>query len=155
VKCEHARVEDEDDDSTFARGSLTTLRGGPRRPTLAEDRRTPDRAAARERELDAKVEELTRQIAELVNSAGVESRQNLREYAVDLLREETERDDAAPTTSSATNATTKFSPLAFAILIGLVSLPLLLLFTPLGLGLFAVAVLMGIWGLIDTFVVRR
>jgi hypothetical protein len=122
---------------------------------LAEDRRTPDRAAARERELDAKVEELTRQIAELVNSAGVESRQNLREYAVDLLREETERDDAAPTTSSATNATTKFSPLAFAILIGLVSLPLLLLFTPLGLGLFAVAVVMGIWGLIDTFVVRR
>ena len=82
---------------------------------MAEDRRTPERAAAHERELDAKVEALARQIAEVVNSAGVESRQNLREYAVDLLREETERDDAAPTTSSAPNATTNFSPLAFAI----------------------------------------
>ena len=48
---------------------------------MAEDRRTPDQGAARQRELDAQVEELTRQIADLVNSAGVESRQHLREYA--------------------------------------------------------------------------
>ena len=120
---------------------------------MAEDRRTPDRGVARQQELDAKVEDLTRQIADLVNTAG-ESRQHLREYAVDLLKEETERDDAAPATSSDTHATNNFSPLAFAILIGLVSLPLLLLFPPLGLGLFVVAVVMGVWGLIDTFVRR-
>jgi hypothetical protein len=123
---------------------------------LAEDRRTPDRGETRQRELDVKVEELTREIAELVNTAGVESRQDLREYAIGLLKEETERDDAVPSTSAETHAsTTNFSPLAFAILVGLVSLPLLLLFAPLGLGLFGVAVVMGIWGLIDTFVVRR
>jgi hypothetical protein len=123
---------------------------------LAEDRRTPDQSAARQRELDARVEQLTRELAEVVNTAGVESRQDLREYAIGLLKEETERDDAAAPTSAETHAsTTNFSPLAFAILIGLVSLPLLLLFAPLGMGLFAVAVLMGIWGLIDTFVVRR
>jgi hypothetical protein len=114
----------------------------------------PDRAAARQRELDARVEELARQIAELVNTAGSESRQDLREYAIGLLKEETERDDVAPTTSTETHATTNFSPLAFAILVGLVSLPLLLLFPPLGMGLFGMAVVMGIWGLIDTFVRR-
>jgi hypothetical protein len=121
---------------------------------LAEDRRTPDPAEARQRELDAKVEQLTREIAELVNTAGAESRQDLREYAIGLLKEETERDDAAPTTSSETHATTNFSPLAFAILIGLVSLPLVLLFAPLGIGLLGMAIVMGIWGLIDTFVRR-
>ena len=123
---------------------------------MAEDRRTPDPGAARQRELDARVEALTRELAEVVNTAGVDSRQDLREYAIGLLKEETERDDAAPTTSAETHASTNnFSPLAFAILIGLVSFPLLLLFPPLGIGLFAVAVVMGIWGLIDTFVVRR
>ena len=122
---------------------------------MAEDRRTPDPGSARERELDQQVEELTRRIADLVNTAGVESRQSLREYAVDLLKEETERDDAAPTSSTEKHATNNFSPLAFAILIGLVSLPLILLFAPLGLGLFGMAVVMGIWGLIDTFVRRR
>ena len=102
------------------------------------------------------MEELTREIAELVNTAGTESRQDLREYAIGLLKEETERDDAAPGTSADTHASTSdFSPLAFAILVGLVALPLVLLFPPLGLGLLAVAVVMGIWGLIDTFVVRR
>jgi hypothetical protein len=122
---------------------------------LAEDRRTPDQgSAARERELDTRVEELTREIADLVNTAGVESRQHLREYAIDLLKEETERDDAAPTTAGEREASTNFSPLAFAILIGVVALPLVLLFAPLGLGLLAVAIVMGIWGLIDIFVRR-
>lgn len=115
---------------------------------MAEDRPTSGPTADRQQELDAKVEELTRQIAEVVNNAGVESRQDLREYAIGLLKEETERDDAPAATSSQTHAA-QFSPLAFAILLGLVSLPVLLLFPPLGLGLFGVAVVMGIWGLID------
>ena len=104
-------------------------------------------------ELDAEVESLARKIAEVVNTAGAENRQDLREYAIGLLREETERDDAAagPPSSQPAQA---FSPLALAILVGLVSLPLLILFTPLGMGLFVVAVLLGIWGLIDT-VFRR
>ena len=107
-----------------------------------------DRTADRQRELDARVEELARRIAEVVNNAGVESRQDLREYAIGLLKEETERDDAPAATSRQTHAA-QFSPLAFAILLGVVSLPVLLLFAPLGLGLFGVAVVMGIWGLID------
>ena len=113
---------------------------------MAEDRRTPDR----QRELDQRVEDLARQLADVVNAAG-ESRQGLREYAIGLLKEETERDDAPEATSATETHAPQFSPLAFAILIGLVSLPLVLLFAPLGLGLFGMAVVMGIWGLIDTF----
>jgi len=117
---------------------------------LAEDRRTPDPAAGGQGELDRRGEDLARQLADVVNAAG-ESRQGLREYAIGLLREETERDDILEGTSTTETHAPQFSPLAFAILIGLVSLPLLLLFPPLGGGLFAMAVLMGIWGLIDTF----
>ena len=117
---------------------------------MAEDRRTPDPAAGGQRELDQRVEDLARQLADVVNAAG-ESRQDLREYALGLLREETERDDTPGVTSARETHAPQFSPLAFAILVGLVSLPLLLLFPPLGFGLFAMAVLMGIWGLIDTF----
>ncbi len=116
---------------------------------MAEDRRTTDPAAGGQRDLDQRVEDLARQLAEVVNAAG-ESRQDLREYAIGLLKEETERDDAPEATSVTHTHAPQFSPLAFAILLGLVSLPLLLLFAPLGLGLFAVAVLMGIWGLIDS-----
>src|SRR4029077_14870696 len=89
--------------------------------------------------------------AEVVNSAGLESRQDLREYAIGLLKEETERDDAPAAASNTEKHAPQFTPLAFAILIGLVSLPLLLLFAPLGIGLFGMAVVMGIWGLIGTF----
>src|SRR5881397_466527 len=119
-------------------GSLTTPRQGPRKPRLAEDRRTPDPAAAHQRELDQRVEDLARQLADVVNTAGLESRQDLRE-------------DAPAATPATETHVPQFSPLAFAILIGLVSLPLVLLFPPLGLGLFGMAVVMGIWGLIDTF----
>jgi len=118
---------------------------------LAEDRRTPDPDVARQRELDRQVEDLARRLAEVVNTAGPESRQDLREYAIGLLKEETERDDVPAAASTTQTHAPQFSPLAFAILIGLVSLPLVLLFPPLGLGLFGMAVVMGIWGLIDTF----
>jgi len=120
---------------------------------LSEDRPTSGTSADRQRELDAKVEQLTRQIAEVVNQAGIESRQDLREYAIGLLKEETERDDA-PASKSVQAHAGQFSPLAFAILLGLVSLPLLLLFAPLGIGLFGLAVVMGIWGVLDA-VFRR
>ena len=116
---------------------------------MAEDRRASDPVAGRQRELDQRVEDLARQLADVVNAAG-ESRQDLREYAIGLLREETERDDAPQAAPHPeTHAAPKFSPLAFAILVGLISLPLLLLFPPLGMGLFGMAVVMGIWGLAD------
>ena len=85
----------------------------------------------------------------MVNSAGVEARQGLREYAIGLLKEETELTDAARAPVDATNVP-RFNPLAIALLLVLVSLPLLLsvVFAPVGLGVLAVAALMGLWGLV-------
>lgn len=120
---------------------------------MAEHRGTPTPAAERQRELDAQVEDLAKRLADVVNSAGVEHRQDLREYALGLLREETERDDGPSATSTATHAP-RFSPLAFALLLFLVSLPLCVLFLPLGVGLLGMAVVMGLWGIVDTLVRR-
>jgi len=117
-------------------------------PDLAEDHRTPEPAADRERELDAEIEELTRQIAERVNGAGQERRQDLREYAIELLKERTELADAPRAAAAGTADRT--NPLGMAILLGLVSVPLLFLFLPVGLTMLAVAMVMGVWGILAT-----
>ena len=133
---------------------MTSQSPHPRTRDLAEDHRTPAPAADPERELDAEIEELTRQIAELVNGAGTERRQDLREYAIELLRERTEVGDA-PRTGSAVGTVDRTNPLGMAILLGLVSLPLLFLFLPVGLTMLAVAVVMGLWGILATIFRRR
>jgi hypothetical protein len=123
---------------------------------LAEDRRTPDPAAARQRALDREVEDLTRRIADVVNSAGAE-RQDLREYAIGLLKEETELTDAPPAPVEGSHAPVpRFNPLAIALLLVLASLPLLLsvVFAPVGLAVLGLAGLMALWGLLAA-VLRR
>lgn len=89
----------------------------------------------------------------MINGAGEENRQYLREYAVELVRERTEPSDARPAPRSEARAS-GFNPLGFAILLLVVALGLLLLFPPVGIGLVAMALLMGVWGLITTFLRR-
>jgi hypothetical protein len=116
---------------------------------LKGERRTPESRP----ELDARVEDLTRKIADVVNSASPEQRQDLREYAVGLLKEETEVVEAMPTPSGEPR-TSGTNPLGMALLLGVVALPLLLLFAPVGLTLLAVATVMGVWGIVATLVRR-
>lgn len=92
-------------------------------------------------------------MAELVNNADVEDRQDLREYAIELLKEETELGDALPASRPKTHAT-QTNPLALALLLGLVSLPLLFLFLPVGLTMLGIAAVMGLWGLAATILGR-
>jgi Flp pilus assembly protein TadB len=118
---------------------------------LAEDERGPDASAKQQRDLDEQVEDLTRRIADVVNSAGVERRQDLREYAIDLLKEETERSDALPTPSSSPAAPVReFNALSLAMLLVLVSVPLLfsIVFAYVGLAILVVAALMATWGVL-------
>jgi hypothetical protein len=123
---------------------------------LTDERRTPDPAAKRQRELDAKVEHLAQRIAEVVNTAGPEHRQDLREYAMELLREGTEVADAPPAESgnAKTNAAGS-NPIGIALLLGMLALPALLLFPPVGVTLLAIAMVMGVWGVVWTLVRRR
>jgi len=121
---------------------------------LTDDRRTPDAAEERQRELDEEVEDLTRRLAEVVSRAGPEHRQDLREYAIGLLKEETEiAETPSVETSGARGA--PFNSLALGLLLGLVSLPLLLLFAPFGLVMLLLAGVMVAWGLVETLVRRR
>jgi|SRR5262249_24695160 len=115
----------------------------------------PETPATRERELDARVEELARRLVAVVNEATPEQRPALREYALELLRDGTEVGDAVP--AAATNVKTNAAatnPIGIALLLGILSLPALLLFTPVGVVLFAVALVMGVWGLVATLIRR-
>jgi len=121
---------------------------------LTDDRRTPDAAEARQRELDDEVEDLTRRLAEVVSRAGPEHRQDLREYAIGLLKEETEFAEAPPVDSPGARRA-PFNSLALGLLLGVVSLPLLLLFAPFGLVMLLLAGVMVVWGLVESLVRRR
>jgi hypothetical protein len=104
-------------------------------------------AQRRQRELDAQIEDLTRRLVEVVNKAGPEHRQDLREYAIDLLREGTEAVQA-PVTRPGPARRRSNNPLGLGLLLLLVGLPLTLLFAPMGLGLLGVASVMCVWGLV-------
>jgi hypothetical protein len=88
-----------------------------------------------------------------VNTAGPEHRQDLREYAIDLVREGTEAVDA-PARPAADRGKGAQNPLGLGLLLMLVGLPLCLLFAPMGIGLVAVASVMCLWGIV-MIVIRR
>ena len=115
----------------------------------------PELPATRERELDVKVEDLARRLVEVVNGASAEQRPALREYALELLRDGTEAVDAgpAPVADVKRNAAAT-NPIGIALLLFVLSLPALLLFTPVGIVLMAVAVVMGVWGVLATLLRR-
>jgi hypothetical protein len=110
-------------------------------------------AERRQRELDAQIEDLTRRLVEVVNRAGPEHRQDLREYAMDLLREGTEAVDA-PAARPVRARQKPQNPLGLGLLLLLIGVPLSLLFAPMGIGLVAIASVMCLWGLVQV-VIRR
>ena len=121
---------------------------------MTDERSTPE-PTARRRELDAQIEELSQRIVTLINTGGVEHRQGLREYALELIRDGTEISDELPTGApNTTDARRGTNPIGMALLLGMASLPLLLLFTPVGLALLGVALVLALWGVIATVVGR-
>ena len=122
---------------------------------MADDRPTGP-GSHRAGDPDREVEDLSRRIAEIVNSAGPGARGDLREYAIELLKEETEQSDVAHEPRGAVTPP-PFNPLAIALLLVLAALPLLLsiVFAPVGLAVLGLAALFGIWGVIATMFQRR
>jgi hypothetical protein len=120
---------------------------------LTEDAPTRLEAAGSQRELDGQVEGLAQRLADVINAAGPELRPALRQYAMDLLRDGTEVADAGPTAVSAADRRGG-NPLGMGVLLGLFSLPMMLLFFPVGLTLFAIALVLSVWGVV-AMVVRR
>ena len=128
--------------------------GGPRsyKPqSLAEQPRTLHQGPSEAQRLDARVETLARQIADVINGAG-EQRQSLREYALGLIKEETEVIEApgAPTARSSADT----NPLGMALLLGVMAIPMGILFFPVGLTMFAIALVLGVVGVVGTLIRR-
>jgi len=123
---------------------------------LKEHRPTPERPSPGEPALDARVEELTRRLVSVVNGATPEQRPALREYALELLREGTEIGDTvqAPPAGATGARATGSNPIGIALLLGMLALPALLLFPPVGLVLLAVAGVMGVWGVASILLAR-
>lgn len=120
---------------------------------MADERRTLEDAKAAQRDLDARIEALARQLAAVINGAGAGQRQDLREYALGLIKEETEVIEApqAPTDKRSAADT---NPLGMALLLGVMAVPMGILFFPVGLTMMAIALVLGVIGVVLS-VIRR
>lgn len=110
---------------------------------MAEDAHKP----APGQDVENTIEDLTKELSRLINEAGTDGREELRDYAVSLLQGETEttqteepaREDSAP-------PATPFSPVALSIPFLLIGIILLPLFAPVGLLMLLLAIIMGVGG---------
>lgn len=98
------------------------------------------------------MEALAQQIVDAINEADPAARHDLREYATDLLRGGTETADLPP--PSPRPAARSNNPIALALLLGVVSVPMLLVFAPLGFMMAATALVLGVVG-VGMTVLRR
>ena len=78
----------------------------------------------------------------------------MREYVVDLLREEI-IDVAEPEVATENSGVGTFNPLGIGIPLLLMGGVLIVIFPPVGLLLFGVAALLVVWGVVATLVTRQ
>ena len=104
------------------------------------------------RHLDERVEAIAEQLVDVINEADPGSRAGLRDFALDLLRSGTDAADAAEGERRTPRPST--NPLGLAILLGVLAVPMMLIFLPLGLMMAAVAVVLGLTG-VGMTVLRR
>jgi hypothetical protein len=97
-------------------------------------------------ELEEKIEGLTKELSGLINAAGTEGRDELRDYAISLLQGETETSVVEEPPPVANSPASSFNPLALAIPFFLIGVFLLLLVPPVGIFLLVVALIMVLWG---------
>jgi len=107
-------------------------------------------------ELEEKIEDLTKELSGLINAAGTQGRDELRDYAISLLQGETETTVVEePPPVVANSPVASFNPLALAIPFFLIGVFLLLLFPSVGSFLLVVALIMVVWGGLSALVFGR
>lgn len=109
------------------------------------------------RELEEKIEGLTKELSGLINAAGTQGREELRDYAVSLLQGETEAivAEGSPPLEESSPSAAPFSPLALSIPFFLMGGFLLLLFPPVGISLLLFALVMAVWGGLSALLCKR
>ncbi len=109
-----------------------------------------------EKDPEAAIAALARQIAEQINALPFDEREALREDAVTILRDETQTARPAPTAVAGDAQTPAgFNPFAIAIPLILMGAVLVFLFPPVGLLLFGAAGVVVTWGIGATLLARR
>jgi hypothetical protein len=103
------------------------------------------------RALERRVEALARELAEEINVGGAEARTLLREIAVSTLRDEVREE---PQQREEIQASGKFNSFGIGIPLLLMGAVLIFLFPPVGLLLFATAILALVWGVVATLFAR-
>jgi hypothetical protein len=111
-------------------------------------------SAGREQTPEARVEALARELADTINAGHVEGREQLREVALGLLREEVRLSDPSPASTSMPAAAGTFNPFGIGIPLVLMGSVLVFLFPPVGLLMFAAAAVMIAWG-VGTTLLRQ
>ena len=110
---------------------------------MAEDAHKP----APGQDVENSIEDLTKELSRLINEAGADGREELRDYAVSLLQGETETTQTEePVEENPAQPAAPFSPVALSIPFLLIGIILLPLFAPVGLMLLLLAVIMGVGG---------
>lgn len=104
---------------------------------------------------EARVEALAREIADTINAGQVEGREQLREVALSLLRDEVRLSEPSPTPASPLAAPGTFNAFGIGIPLILMGSVLVFLFPPVGLLMFAAAAVMIAWGVGTTLLRRR
>jgi hypothetical protein len=105
-------------------------------------------------EIEERIEDLTKELSELINASGAKGREELRDYAISLLQGETET-SSVEDTPPPTRGSSSFNPFALAIPFLLVGAFLLLLFPPIGLFLILGAIVMMVWGGLLAFFAKK
>ncbi len=119
---------------------------------MAEEAQKP----AQGRELEEKIEGLTKELSGLINEGGTGARDELREYAVSLIQGGTETVlMEEPTRQDETEDTPSFSVVALSIPFLLIGIILLPLFAPVGLAMLLLALVMGVGGWLALMFRRR
>ena len=109
------------------------------------------------RELEEKIEGLTKELSGLINTAGTRGREELRDYAVSLLQGDTETlvAEEPPLVAESSSSAAPFNPLALSIPFFLMGGFLLLLFPPVGISLLLFALVMAVWGGLSALLFKR
>ena len=109
-----------------------------------EEKKTEDRVT-----VEREIERLAHELAQVVNEAPAAEREELRAYAVGLVREEVRGEEETIERSSGSGPAS-FNPLGMGIPVLLVGAFLVFLFPPVGMLLIVAAGAMMVWGLVAT-----
>lgn len=105
-------------------------------------------------DLEDKIERLTKELSSLINEAGTQRREELREYAVSLIQIETTLVEE-PAEREVSKQELVFNPLALSIPFVLIGILLLLLFPPVGAVMLLFAAVMAVGGGLYTLLFHR